>query len=251
VRIVALGASNLTRGLPSLLATARDRWGQDVEVVAALGLGRSYGTPSRIFVRTLPGILHSGLWQGLERLPPAPTRALVTDVGNDILYGFTPAQILAWVDECVARLLRITRDVVLTDLPMASLRRQPAVKLLTFRTVLWPQCRLSRSEILRRAEEVTAGLEALGSSRGLRFFRLRLEWYGFDPVHIRPGRWRAAWREILCGDDVAPKVGERMRLSEALRVYALMPERQRLLGLERVTPQAGADLPGGGRVWLF
>ena len=73
MRIVALGASDLTRGLPSLVAAARDRWGRDVEVVAALGR---------------PGILQSGLWDALDRLPRTATRAPVTDVGNDILYGF-------------------------------------------------------------------------------------------------------------------------------------------------------------------
>jgi hypothetical protein len=86
-RIVALGASNLTRGFQTVVATARSMAGPRAEVVAALGHGRSYGMASRLMVRTLPGILQSGLWHQLEVLPPAPTRALVTDVGNDVLYG--------------------------------------------------------------------------------------------------------------------------------------------------------------------
>ena len=56
-RIVALGASNLTRGFQTLVSTARGAWGPYVEVLAALGHGRSYGAPSRLVFRTLPGIL--------------------------------------------------------------------------------------------------------------------------------------------------------------------------------------------------
>src|SRR5688572_673653 len=100
-RIVALGASNLTRGFHTVVSTARAAWGQDVQIVAAFGSGRSYGVHSRVLIRTLPGILESGLWRQLEFFSAAPTRALVTDVGNDILYGFSASRILAWVGEAV------------------------------------------------------------------------------------------------------------------------------------------------------
>jgi len=98
-RVVALGASNLTRGFQTVIATARAAWGPDVEMLAALGHGRSYGAQSRLIVRTLPGILQSGLWRKLETLPVAPTRGLITDVGNDIVYGFSAQQTLEWVEE--------------------------------------------------------------------------------------------------------------------------------------------------------
>jgi hypothetical protein len=54
--------------------------------------------------------------------PPIPTRALVTDVGNDILYGFSAEQTPTWVEEAVSRLQRVTRDII--DGPSsASIRR--------------------------------------------------------------------------------------------------------------------------------
>src|SRR5262249_14377181 len=103
-RLVVLGASNLTRGFPALLRVARGAWGDGLEVFGALGHGRSYGKRSHVLFRGLPGILESGLWPQLEAQPRLPGRALLTDVGNDILYHVPVDTILAWVAECVARL---------------------------------------------------------------------------------------------------------------------------------------------------
>ena len=125
-RVVALGASNLTRGLETVVSTARTAWGPEVEVLGALGHGRSYGVESRVVIRTLPGILQSGLWDTLSSMPPAATRGLVTDVGNDILYGFPPPTVLEWVEEAVDRLHRITEDIVVTGLPLHTIRNLSA-----------------------------------------------------------------------------------------------------------------------------
>ncbi|HVQ35103.1 MAG TPA: hypothetical protein VMT33_03765, partial [Candidatus Bathyarchaeia archaeon] len=137
-RVVALGASNLTRGFPTVVATARAAWGSDVEILAALGHGRSYGTPTRFLFRDIPGILQSGLWAELESRPAAPTRALITDVGNDIIYNVPVDQTLGWVEEAIRRLRRVTDDIVLTGLPLEGVRRIPAWKFAAMRRTLAP-----------------------------------------------------------------------------------------------------------------
>jgi hypothetical protein len=224
-------------------------WGPDVEVFGALGHGRSYGVPSRFLVRTLPGILESALWHQLSALPPAPTRGIVTDVGNDILYGFSPSQILAWVEETLDRLQGFTDDIVLTDLPLASLDRLSNTKFLILRSVLFPRCRLSLAQVAEAAIRVNDGLTSLAEAHRIRFSRLKPEWYGFDPIHIRPSRWHAAWQEILSGEPGAMRYPAPWR--EGLRLHWMRPERQWLFGREQVSPQTGVALPLGGRVWLY
>jgi hypothetical protein len=248
-RVIALGASNLTRGFQTVVSTTRAAWGPDVEVVAALGHGRSYGAYSRFAVRTLPGILQSGLWQRLESSPSVPTRALVTDVGNDILYGFSPTQTLEWTGEAVRRLEQFTQDIVLTDLPVHAIRRLSEAKFLFLRSVLVPSCRRSLRDVQQAAERVSDGLATLAADRGITFFRLNPAWYGYDPIHIRPSQWRPAWQEIL-GSPPEARRNRGARL-EAVRLYFTPPERQWLFGLERCTPQAGLKLPSGPRVRLY
>lgn len=247
LRVVALGASNLTRGFPILVSAARASGGPDVEFLAALGLGRSYGMESRVLARTLPGILDSGLWKALAERPPAPTRALITDVGNDILYGASPGRILEWVEESLGRLRRFTDDVVMTGLPLDSIRRLSPAKFLAFRTILYHRCRLTFAQAIDATEQVAEGLAGVAARHGARFVGLRPEWYGFDPVYVRPARWGAAWREILGADTSAAAPS----MAETLRLHALVPERQRLFGVERVNPQHGVRLANGGQVWLY
>jgi hypothetical protein len=248
-RIVALGASNLTRGFQTVVGTARSVWGPDVEIFAALGHGRSYGATSRFVVRSIPAILTSGLWSELERHPPKATRGLITDVGNDILYGFSVERTLGWVEESLVRLRGMTQDIVLTDLPLASARRLSTLKFLAFRTVLVPSCRLSLAQVLDRAERVNEGLAQLAATYGASFFRLDPSWYGFDPIHIRPWLWRTAWRQIL---GVRPETtSSRGSAMESLRLYLMRPERRWLFGREQFTPQSGVVLRSGGRVWLY
>ena len=248
-RVVALGASNLTRGFRTVVSTARATWGPDVEVLAAFGHGRSYGAHSRVLFRALPGVLDSGLWAALDARPPRTTRALVTDVGNDILYGYSADQTLAWVEEALRRLQRVTQDIVLTDLPLSGIRRLSRARFLTFRSVLFPSSRLSFDQVLDTAERVNVGLAELSSGYGAKLSHLDPAWYGFDPIHVRRSMWHEAWQQILG----ARPVGRSTRLPtlEGLRLYLMRPERRWLFGVEQITPQPGLALPSGGRVWLY
>ncbi|MEX0819484.1 MAG: hypothetical protein WD070_07815, partial [Pirellulaceae bacterium] len=86
-RVVLLGASNIARSPAIVFDSARSAWGSPLDIVAATGHGRSYGMTSCVLGRTLPGILQCGLWEALATRPLVPTAALLTDIGNDILYG--------------------------------------------------------------------------------------------------------------------------------------------------------------------
>jgi hypothetical protein len=247
-RVIALGASNLTRGFHTIVSAARAEWGAGVQVVGAMGHGRSYGAPSRFVFRVLPGILESDLWRELEAMPPAVTRGLVTDVGNDLLYGFSSDQTLAWIEQALDRLQRYTDDIVVTGLPVGNIKRLSNARFLLFRTAFFPYNRLSLREVADAAARVDDGIARLASARGLRHVRLDPDWYGFDPIHIRPPLWREAWNRILCG---RPLPQARAPVHETLRLYLLPPQRQWVCGVERLAPQTGIALERGGRVWLY
>jgi hypothetical protein len=250
---VALGASNLTRGFLTVVDAARLAWGEPLEIFTALGHGRSYGTKSAFLARTLPSIKDCRLWSDLQDRPAAATLALVTDVGNDILYGAPVDEILAWVEDCLLRLKRLGADVVVTDLPLASIARLSEAHFLLFRSVLVPSCRLSLAQVTDRATAVALGLDRIAAAHDAAFFRLRPEWYGFDPIHIRPALWDAAWREILLGDGalVTAQAAAGRSLTRWLKLYLAAPEQRWLLGRERKRPQPSLTLGRGTSVFIY
>jgi hypothetical protein len=252
-RVVALGASNLTRGLATLVDLAVGVWGDGIDILCALGHGRSYGQRSRVLWRELPGILQCGLWPALERLGRAPTLGLITDVGNDILYGAPVATILDWVDECAIRLSRSGSRVVISGLPLATLRGLPEWKYTLVRSVLFPASRLGLAGAQERAERLDAGLRTIATTHGCAFVAPRADWYGLDPIHTRPRARGEAWGELVLGAERRPPPKERPGPGHNLRWQwrSLRPEQRWLFGQEQRRPQPARRLPGATQLWLF
>jgi len=251
--LVALGASNLTRGFATVVNAARRVWGEPIDILAALGHGRSYGMRSHFLLRGLPGILDCGLWRELAARPRGHLQALITDIGNDILYGATPDAVLSWVSECVARLQALGADITITDLPLHSIRRLKSARYLLVRSILFPACRLDLTEALARCEALDAGVAQVARAANLKLVRLRPAWYGADPIHVRARFWSTAWQEILLGDSAAspaPQAPAPQPIS-ALRLYLAAPQQRWLLGLERGCRQPAIETEAGTRVWLY
>lgn len=252
-RIVLLGASNLTRGISTVIETAWSLWGSPLEVLAALGHGRSYGLTSRVFGRELPGIRRCGLWDDLAARPPAETAALVTDVGNDLLYGASVSEILTWVSESLDRLASHRARTILTLLPLESVESLSDWRYWLLRTCTFPRCRAGRLDILEAAIELNAGLKQLAAAHGAATIEQRARWYGFDPIHIRLARWREAWREILSPWCEAPERADRARgsLSRWLYLRSLPPLERRLFGRARRASQPSGRLRDGTTIALY
>ena len=183
-RIVILGASNATIGLSTIVQTARQIWGHPLEVMAAVGHGRSYGAASRVLGRTLPGILHCDLWRELAARPALPTAALLTDIGNDIIYGRTPNVLLEWVENCLQRLAPNVERLVVTRLPIATLMATSTWKLHLLVSLIFPSSRVVPTEALARATEVDQALCTFAARFGAYVVQPEPSWYGWDPIHI-------------------------------------------------------------------
>jgi hypothetical protein len=253
-RVVLLGASNLTRGISTVIETAENIWGRPLEILGALGHGRSYGMESNVLGRRLPGIVQCGLWNALAQSDAKPTAALITDIGNDILYEVPVAQIISWVQTTIERLQTIDANICVTLPPLDSARGLTLKKFLFFRKLFFPRCRLELNEVVERAHQLNDGIESLGQSHGVRVVAQRGQWYGFDPIHIRLRQWRNAWFEILkhWSDDrsayYSPARGSLMRWTY-LRTRE--PEARSIFGRNMRKNQPSALFRSGTRVSFF
>ncbi len=252
-RVVLLGASNLSQGIATVVQTAQNVQRQSVEVLAAAGFGRSYGMDSCVLGRTLPGIIQCGLWERLKQTQ-TPTAALITDIGNDILYGVEVPQIVEWVDTVVGRLQQTQARICLTLLPPVEPAGLSPTRFLFFRTMFFPGCRLTRDEVLSRAAQLQQRLQQLCADRGLRFKEQNRAWYGLDPIHIPRRHRRHAWREILLqwSKESAPEVPlARRSLSRWVHLQTRRPHQRTLFGRQQRAAQPAVKWRDGTTVSFY
>lgn len=219
-RLVLLGASNVRLSLGAAIGTAQHFLGKPLSVLTAIGHGRSYGQMTSVLGRQLTGITQCGLWPELDRQKGLPTNALITDIGNDLLFGVTPKQISEWVGQCIDRLLEHEAQIVITRLPLANFESLSPARFRLFRSILFPRHRESLSAMKQLAAETDARIGELGETYPVTLIQPSPEWYGLDPIHLKYRRWLNAY-EILfsswCADqsDQPKKVTWRDHLQAA------------------------------------
>jgi hypothetical protein len=251
-RVILLGASNLMRGISTIVETAELVWGQPSDVLAASGHGRSYGQTSCVFGRSLPGILQCGLWDALATRAPLPAAALVTDIGNDILYGADAEQIAAWVAECLRRLRDVCERVVVTELPLARLASVTPRQYRWVRSLLFPGSRVTFADALARAQTLNALVVDVAREQHAVLRVPQRDWYGWDPIHLRRACWSRAWYEILSAWSDQPTA--RRARGSWRRWWQLRRQRpllRRWFGIEQRRAQPACVLRSGSAISMF
>ena len=240
-----LGASNLRISLPWVVGRVAAAGAE--EIFVACGHGRSYGKESSfLYVRKLPGIVQCGLWPALAAAPRRPTRALVTDVGNDLIYGVAVADLAAWLAECLDRLAALPAAIVVTPLALGRLEKLTPRTFRVAQRLMFPGRGLPWAELLDRARDLDGRLRRLAQELGATLVEQHTDWYGLDPIHFRRSKRREAWTRILEGWP-PPKVGE----PDSLRLPLLGAADYKLFGRRITTPQPARSLPRGAAVWIY
>jgi hypothetical protein len=252
-RVILLGASNLVRSLSIVIETARLTWREPVEIMAAIGHGRSYGQNSVVFGRKISGIFPCALWKDLQTRAPLPTAALVTDVGNDLLYEVPVERVIEWVDGCLDRLAAVGANTIVTQLPMDSVDHVSAARYRFFRTLLFPKCSLSLSEVKRSAAHLNERLVVTAMRRKMPVIPVSGAWYGVDPIHLKRSTWPTAWPAILSAwrDVDVPAPSPRASLRRWVYLQRLAPLERTIFGRERRREQPSGVLDDGTTISLY
>jgi hypothetical protein len=254
MRLILLGASNLTLSFPYVVKTASAMLGSPLEVFGCIGHGRSYGMSSTVIGRTLPAIIHCGLWDAVKTRPPASRCvALITDIGNDIMYGADPAQITQWIKQCVDHLQQHGARVSINALPIESIRAVRSWQYRIVKSMLFPSRKITFRQAIDRAVELHDRVAALARSEGLPLITCHRYWYGFDPIHIRRRHRRSAWQSIVHqstgheGAELAPNAS----IMSWIDWQKLRPAEYGVLGVHRSRIQPTGRLRDGSTIWLY
>ena len=252
-RVILLGASNLARAISPTVGICQSFLDCPLEIYITMGHGRSFGRYSRVLGRGLPSINDCKLWDELEKAEPLPTYALVTDIGNDIAYGYDVKDIKQWVEDCVKRLSEMNANIVLTRMPVDRIARLSKRQFKIAKAILFPGHGLTYEDAQSRVREVDQLLQELGEKYSAVMADLPGNWYGIDPVHIKRSLHKEAFAEILktwtdSNSDDAAIASSILRWA---RLRLPRPRQWSFLGFGMSKTQPAAQLADGSRIWLY
>jgi hypothetical protein len=200
----------------------------------------------------LPGIASCELWSELSARASLPTALLVTDIGNDLLYGASPQQICSWVERCIRNVASVCSSMVFTQLPVDSLMRVGRVRFFLMRTILFPKSRLRYEQALEDARALNRLVLDMACRWDANVVEPKRSWYGFDPIHIRRRRSHEAWQAMLsCWRESSSLEPMRLSVASRRRMRWLRPRRRRLFGIEQCRTQPATVLPDGSRISIY
>lgn len=258
------GASNVRRGLPSLLQIACSTLGSSWDLVITAGHGRSYGATSHVLGRGLPGITSAQWHQHLQHANQR-TWALFTDVGNDILYGRTALQISDWLEYCVELLRRDEVKITIVGLPIEVLKRVGRKKFLLLRTIFFPKSDLNFSTALERVERLDEAVRTIAQRYQTDFVEPSSKWYGVDPIHVMYRHYDALWQSALpwLNDKKSPIfIGENEQRAQVIRnalqrwrwmmmLFFVRAHEQTWFAFQRAMMQPALRIDEQRNVWFY
>jgi hypothetical protein len=259
---IVIGASNVSRGLSQLADVVTRRHHKPIDLFVTAGHGRSYGVSSSIGIRRLPSILGCGLWRELDGHLSTNARsrisALVTDVGNDLIYGYPPETVSEWVREVSRRLSHRRAKIAIVRLPLESVARASELRYLAVRALFSPWLKLNFSEMKKAASVLDQSLLEIAKEFGAEIIDQPGDWYGLDVIHIRLRQihelWNAAcdaWGLDQSGEVTSSKV---INFRQQLALQMSTAEKRSLFGIQLKTVQPCFHYENSGsqgfRLWL-
>lgn len=243
----------MTLGFP-LIANALCRSLEGpVEIVSAHGHGRSFRGWSSVLVRGLPGIRHCRLWDELAPRPAAlSTWGLITDVGNDLIYGATPEELLPCVRHCLEQFQSSGAATLIVRPPTERLLQLSELRYRVTKKLLFPGPTLPWSVMKDRLTETDQRLEELGREFGAVCITPERAWYGIDPIHIHRGQRRSAWESILNSWPLETTIQVHAAgLAYGLRIWTRHPAERRLFWVHSHRTQPILTWESGSSLWLY
>jgi len=198
VYFVLLGASNLARGYYALARHLKNQLSpRRVRFWNALGPGRGYCARGGFLHVSYSSIETCNLWSALPAPLPENTRilALLTDVGNDIMYGVHPDQITEALKDIIRRLQHLNAEIFFTKIPAYFEKPIPTWIFYSLRLLFFPRSRVTMMEAVYATRKINHFLEnAVGDS--LHLITGLDSCYGWDRIHYSVFKAEDVWSRV-------------------------------------------------------
>jgi hypothetical protein len=185
VLLILLGASNLSRGCfafsKHMKACLHPR---PVEVLIASGPGRAYYASGGLLNVVYPPIYSSDIFEVAHNKSESGYQvvALVTDIGNDIMYGVSTEKVIETLQQVFARLQSMNAKIFYTTLPVAFEKGDRPAWFCLLRSLLFPRSTVSYDEAIAGIIEANQFLRKYDSEHSHSIPDMDC-YLGFDEIH--------------------------------------------------------------------
>ena len=244
VVLILLGASNLSRGCFAFAKHLRNcLLPRSVEVFIASGPGRGYCVPGGLLNINYPPIYSSDIFEAVQKKSESGCRviALVTDIGNDIMYNVSAEKLIETIQQIFVTLQSMNAEIFYTTLPVAFERKVHPVWFYILRSILLPFSRVSY-------DKATAGIITVNQflknypSENCHLIPDMDRYLGYDEIHYGWLRAHHAWTHVakVMLDVLGVEVTKKIPLSRMLQSY-LKEFRQvvcgDMMGIRNINPE--------------
>jgi hypothetical protein len=198
VLLILLGASNLSRGCFALVKHIKScLYPRKVDVLIASGPGRAYYASGGLLNVVYPPIYASDIFEAAQKKSKSGYQvvALVTDIGNDIMYGVSTEKVIETVQQIFDRLQSMNAEIFYTTLPVAFEKGDHPVWFCILRSLLFPRSTVAYDEATAGIIEVNRFLKESACRQG-RLIPDMDRYLGYDEIHYGWLRAHNAWSHM-------------------------------------------------------
>ncbi len=198
ILIILMGASNLARGYAGLAnCLTRVLHPAPVEILHASGPGRAYCVEGGLFNVTYPPIGTCGIGSAVRERAAGKSRvaALLTDIGNDIMYGVSADEIIRCLGNLIDELRGLGAGVLATSIHVDLERDVGETYFKILRSVFYPGSGIQFSEAASAVRQINAFLEESAKEK-ITLLRGVKEYCGADKIHYSLFKSHRFWSEV-------------------------------------------------------
>jgi len=201
ILFLLMGASNLARGYSMLTHHLSECLKKNkTEFLNALGPGRGFCARGGIFNITYSPIQDCRIIEsaGKKSKEALHTVVLITDIGNDLMYGVSSDTLIASLDIMIDEIIKWDADIFLTTIHVNLKKDVSPTIFLVLRFLLYPSSKVNYEEMDLSILKINDYLEKKVRKNGRMHLITGLEAFaGLDKIHYSLLKTHSAWSTVV------------------------------------------------------
>jgi hypothetical protein len=214
VLFILLGASNLARSFHGLKCSIeRCILPRTAIFLHAMGPGRGYVSRGGILNAVYSPIINSGIFEAArnKKIKKQKVVALITDIGNDIMYNISPDKIIDSLQHILNVLDEIGTNIVITSIPVDLKNDISELHFQILRKIYFPKSSVKYSQASNNIKTINQFI-LKASNQKITVMNDMKRFSGIDKIHYSIFKSPLAWSHIAeklttpLGTNVFPKL---------------------------------------------